>query len=101
MSATIIYAGLLVDKLGRRPLLLIGGVFAGIAMFYLAGYSKISGSFDHIPPMDSGARLAVAMVYIYALFYGLSWNGVPWLFSSEVMPNRVRTLAMTFVICIQ
>ncbi|KAF2119067.1 general substrate transporter [Lophiotrema nucula] len=88
MVATILYAGFLVDKLGRRNLLLIGGVGAGISMFYLAGYSQISGSFERTPPLGSGARAAVVMAYIYALFYGLSWNGVPWLFCSEVLPQR-------------
>ncbi|KAI1011929.1 hypothetical protein LB503_004720 [Fusarium chuoi] len=69
-------------------------------MFYLAGYSKVSGSFDHIPPMDAGAKTAVAMVYIYALFYSMSWNGIPWLFTSEIIPNRFRTLGMAFCICV-
>lgn len=97
----MLYAGFLVDRVGRRNLLLIGGVGAGISMFYLAGYSKVSGSFEHTPPLDSGARAAVAMVYIYALFYGFSWNGIPWLFCSEVLPTRVRTAGMAFCVCIQ
>ncbi|KAF2655721.1 general substrate transporter [Lophiostoma macrostomum CBS 122681] len=101
MVATIFYAGFLVDKVGRRRLLLIGGFGAGISMFYLAGYSQISGSFERTPPLDSGARAAVAMVYIYALFYGFSWNGIPWLFCSEVLPTRVRTAGMAFCVCIQ
>ncbi|KAF2010036.1 general substrate transporter [Aaosphaeria arxii CBS 175.79] len=101
MVATMLYAGFLVDKVGRRNLLLIGGAGAGISMFYLAGYSQISGSFERTPPLDSGARAAVAMVYIYALFYGLSWNGIPWLFCSEVLPTRVRTAGMAFCVCIQ
>jgi MFS family permease len=101
MIATIIYAAILVDKVGRRNLLLIGGFGAGISMFYLAAYSQISGSFESTPPLDSGARMAVAMVYIYALFYGFSWNGIPWLFCSEVLPTRVRTAGMAFCVCIQ
>ena len=40
-------------------------------------------------------------INIYALFYGLSWNGVPWLFCSEVLPTRVRTAGMAFCVCIQ
>jgi hypothetical protein len=30
-----------------------------------------------------------------------SWNGIPWLFTSEVLPTRVRTLGMAFCICFQ
>jgi hypothetical protein len=101
MLATMLYAFLLVDRFGRQPLLLVGGFGAGFAMFYLAGYSKISGSFEATPPMDAGARCAVAMVYVYSFFYGLSWNGIPWLFTSEVIPTRVRTLGVTLCICWQ
>ncbi|KAH8883071.1 general substrate transporter [Thozetella sp. PMI_491] len=101
MAATILYAGLLIDKVGRRPLLLIGGIGAGTAMFYLAGYSQISGSFVSTPPRDAGANAAVAMVYIYAFFYGFSWNGIPWLMTAEILPTRVRTAGMAFCICVQ
>lgn len=97
----MLYAAFLVDQLGRRNLLLIGGTGAGIAMFYLAGYSQISGSFERTPPLDSGAKAAVAMVYIYSFFYGCSWNGIPWLFCSETLPTRVRTAGMAFCVCIQ
>jgi len=101
MVATILYAFFLVDKFGRRPLLVIGGIGAGVAMFYLAGYSKVSGSFVGTPPRDSGANAAVAMVYVYALFYGFSWNGIPWLYTAEILPTRVRTAGMAFCICVQ
>lgn len=101
MFATLLYAAILVDRVGRRRLLIVGGLGAMIAMFYLAGYSKVSGSFYQVPPMDSGARAAVAMVYIYALFYGFSWNGIPWLYTSEILPNRVRTIGMALVVCWQ
>ena len=70
-------------------------------MFYLAGYSKVSGSFERTPPLDSGAKAAVAMVYIYTLFCGFSWNGVPWLFCAETLPTRVRTAGMATCVCVQ
>ncbi|KAH7031468.1 general substrate transporter [Microdochium trichocladiopsis] len=101
MFATIVYAAILVDRFGRRPLLIFGGIFAGLAMFYLGVYSKVSNSFVSTPPRDAGANTAVAMVYIYAFFYGCSWNGIPWLFTSEVLPTRIRTLGMTVTICFQ
>lgn len=41
------------------------------------------------------------MIYIYAIFYGFSWNGIPWIFASEVLPNRVRSLGMMFAVCTQ
>lgn len=101
MVATLIYALVLVDRVGRRPLLIVGSIFAGLAMFYLGVYSKVSNSFVTTPPRDAGANTAVAMVYIYAFFYGISLNGLVWLLSSEILPTRIRTMGMTFIICFQ
>lgn len=91
----------IIDRLGRRPALLVGAAGAALAMFYLAIYSQLSHSFDRVPPSDAGSRTAVAMVYIYAIFYGFSWNGIPWIFASEVLPTRVRTIGMMCAVCMQ
>lgn len=95
MFTTLVFMVFFVDRFGRRPALLVGAVGAMVAMFYLAGYSALSGSFNgKTPARDSGSQAALAMIYIYAIFYGFSWNGIPWIFASEVLPNRVRTLGM-------
>ncbi|KAF4818456.1 Quinate permease [Colletotrichum siamense] len=101
MMTTLVFMMFFVDKFGRRPALLIGAIGAMVAMFYLAGYSALSGSFEGRAPADAGARTALAMIYIYAIFYGFSWNGIPWIFASEVLPNRVRTLGMMIAVCAQ
>lgn len=101
MSATFFFVVVIVDRIGRRPALLVGSLGAGFAMFYLAIYSKLSNSFNSTPPRDAGAKCAVAMVYIYAVFYGFSWNGIPWLFMAEVLPTRVRTLGMALSVAVQ
>ncbi|KAF0324851.1 MFS quinate transporter [Colletotrichum asianum] len=101
MMTTLVFMMFFVDKFGRRPALLIGAIGAMVAMFYLAGYSALSGSFKGTTSADAGARTALAMIYIYAIFYGFSWNGIPWIFASEVLPNRVRTLGMMIAVCAQ
>lgn len=101
MLATLVYIAVIVDKFGRRIPLLAGAVGAGFAMFYLGIYAAVSDSLHRTPPRDAGANAAVAMVYIYAIFYGFSWNGIPWLFTSEVLPTRCRTLGMTICVCWQ
>ncbi|KAJ0109470.1 uncharacterized protein J7T55_000395 [Diaporthe amygdali] len=101
MLTTVVFMVFIVDRFGRRLPLLFGAAGAMIAMFYLAAYSSLSGSFKGTPPPDSGSRTALAMIYIYAIFYGFSWNGIPWIFASEVLPNRVRTLGMMCAVCMQ
>lgn len=101
MGATFVFVAVIVDRIGRRPALLVGSIGAGFAMFYLAIYSKVSNSLHATPPRDAGANAAVAMVYIYAVFYGLSWNAIPWLFTAETLPTRVRTMGMAISVCSQ
>lgn len=101
MFTTAIFMIFIVDRFGRRPPLLVGAVGAMVAMYYLAAYSSLSGSFTGTAAADSGSHAALAMIYIYAIFYGFSWNGIPWIFASEVLPNRVRTLGMMCAVCMQ
>ncbi|KAJ5728757.1 sugar transporter [Penicillium malachiteum] len=68
MGTTVVFMIWIVDRFGRRGPLLVGAMGAAVAMFYLAIYSQVSQSFDHVPPSDAGSRTAVAMVYIYAIF---------------------------------
>jgi hypothetical protein len=82
-SATAIFMIWGVDKLGRRRALLIGSVGASIALFYIGGYTQISGSFEGVKTgsgKTAGGYAAIAMIYIFAVFYAMSWNGIPWIF---------------------
>lgn len=101
MMTTLVFMIFIVDRFGRRPALLVGAVGAMISMYYIAGYSHLSGSFEGTAPSDAGSRTALAMIYLYAIFYGFSWNGIPWIFASEVLPNNVRTLGMMCAVCTQ
>lgn len=68
IMTTLIFIVFFVDRFGRRPALLIGAISAMLAIYYLAAYSSLSGSFDGTAPSDAGSRVALAMIYIYAIF---------------------------------
>lgn len=99
--ATLVYMCFGIDKLGRRRSLLIGSTGALVAMFYLAGYSKVSGSFTHTVVQDGGAYVAIIMIYIFSVFYAMSWNGIPWIFCAEVFPTGIRSVCLVFTTCTQ
>lgn len=76
----------LVDILGRRKLLLIGGFGMGVAHFLICmfvGVSKISG----IPSLSWGA---IFSVYLFFFFFASTWGPIPWVYQSEIFPLRVR-----------
>ena len=71
----------LIDKLGRKTLLLIGA--AGTASC-LAAVSRLFATNSH-----SGALVWVLITYI--AFFALSQGAVIWVYIGEVFPNAVRS----------
>jgi len=69
-----------IDKVGRKKLLLIGGVGTSAC---LAGVAGIFGS---------GKRpdLLIWLLIAYIAFFAFSQGAVIWVYISEVFPNRVR-----------
>jgi MFS family permease len=78
--ATLAFMVFGIDRLGRRKAMLIGSVGALLAMYYLGGYTAVSHSFDGKAKQDGGAYVAIVMIYLFACFYAMSWNGIPWIF---------------------
>ena len=75
----------LVDKAGRRPLLLIGTAVQAIAL-------GLVGWMFHA--QQNGAGLLVCVVLFIAAF-AMAMGPIGWLFCSEIFPNKVRGRAMS------
>lgn len=72
----------LVDKWGRRPILLSGAVVMVLALSAISGLMYIN------IPQTPG--LVVVSVVIYNAFFGYSWGPVPWLYPPEILPLSIR-----------
>ena len=70
-----------VDKLGRKPLLIYGGLIMGIAMAAI-GFTFYSGR------MGIGA---LVFILIYIAGFAMSWGPVMWVLLSEIFPNSIRS----------
>ncbi|KAL6927774.1 hypothetical protein ACO0SA_004397 [Hanseniaspora valbyensis] len=75
----------LVDKIGRKQLLLIGAV--GMGMSWLCIILIMAWNNPTYTP-----KLAVLFVIIFNSFFGFAWGPVPWLLASEIAPQTCRTL---------
>lgn len=84
-GSTTLYMTWGVDKLGRRMSLIIGSFGAAVALYYLAAFTKLSKCFEIDPDVSTnrspGAYVAIVMVYVFAAFYAISWNDIPWIFA--------------------
>jgi MFS transporter, SP family, arabinose:H+ symporter len=85
VGATNLFATLIamtvIDKLGRKPLLLIGS--AGTAIC-LSGVSAIFFSRQH-------QSYLVWLLVAYVGFFAVSQGAVIWVYIGEIFPNRVRS----------
>ncbi|KAF9477819.1 MFS quinate transporter QutD [Pholiota conissans] len=88
----------LVDRFGRRRLLLIGSVGGAFSMYYIGAYIAIAQPATHkSSTLSSGSISAMVFFYIWTCFYGPTWNGTPWVVSAEVFPQYVRPASQAFV----
>jgi MFS transporter, SP family, xylose:H+ symportor len=80
-----------VDRWGRKPLLILGGVLMGVSMLAL-------GLLFHSGNVGSAALVAVVA---YIAGFALSWGPVVWVLLSEIFPNAVKGKAMAIAVAMQ
>ncbi|KAI4851815.1 quinate permease [Aureobasidium sp. EXF-8845] len=95
---TIIWLFFLIDKFGRRNLLLVGAIGGAGCMLILGGYlasplvDTSAAAQAVAKPLSSGGIAAVFFFYLWTAFYTPSWNGTPWVINSEMYEQNVRSL---------
>ena len=82
----------LVEKWGRRKLLLFGAIGMAVCQFIVAIAGTVVGT-ENLPVQ----RLLIAFVCIYIFFFACSWGPVAWVVTGEIFPLKVRakSLSMT------
>jgi sugar porter (SP) family MFS transporter len=77
----------LVDRKGRKTLLLWGAVGMVISLAYL--------TFEFAQPVQNGTGVLIALL-VYISFFSASFAPVMWVIISEIYPNRIKGVAMSF-----
>lgn len=77
----------LVDKKGRKTLLLWGAVGMAASLAYL--------TFEFAKNQQNGTGVLIALL-VYIAFFAASFAPVMWVIISEIYPNRIKGLAMSF-----
>ncbi|PWN20466.1 general substrate transporter [Microstroma glucosiphilum] len=93
-----VWIWLLIDRIGRRKILMTGSIGGAICMLAIAIYIAVDKPASHSGQgIDSAGRFSIACFYIWTIFYGASWNGTPWVVGSEIFPMQSRSLGMVFM----
>ncbi|WP_293863371.1 D-xylose transporter XylE [Steroidobacter sp.] len=80
-----------VDRWGRKPLLILGGVVMAVSMLSL-------GFLFNSHNVGTAALIAVVA---YIAGFALSWGPVVWVLLSEIFPNPVKGKAMALAVAVQ
>jgi MFS family permease len=95
LVATVV-AIALIDKLGRRPLLIAGLVIIASSMLLLA-YSFHSATYGPGGELiDMNATMVLIGILSFVAGFGVSLGPVMWVLFSELFPNRLRGIAISF-----
>ncbi|HAU5566653.1 TPA: MFS transporter [Serratia fonticola] len=85
-----VLAGMLViDKIGRRKLLLLGAITSCICLAY-----SFIAFYYHLPGM-----LAVVGLFAYMIFFGMTWGQIVWTVLGEIFPTEIRSICVGISIC--
>ena len=86
-----ILAIVMVDKAGRKPLMIMGALGMSLAMFAL-GTSFAT---------HTVGLFSLICMLVYVASFAMSWGPVTWVLLSEIFPNKIRGRAMAVAVAAQ
>ncbi|KAK4142990.1 uncharacterized protein C8A04DRAFT_37863 [Dichotomopilus funicola] len=73
----------IVDRWGRRPILLSGAIAMTVSLSLIAYVQYLD--------IPATPKLVVLLVVIYNAAFGYSWGPIPWLYPPEILPLKIRS----------
>jgi len=104
MTVFTLGATFTVDRLGRKPLLIVGALIMAVAMITL-GCLFDAHLVNATGPAAGGgggsSYVAIAAVVVYIIGFSFSWGPVVWVMLSEIYPNSIKGKAMSIGVAAQ
>lgn len=90
MSATLLGTSL-VDRLGRKVLLILSSTFIGLMLVVLGIYFALLGSESEV--IGSLGWLPLTSMCVYLIAYSIGYGPLPWLIMSEIYSKEYNAIA--------
>jgi SP family sugar:H+ symporter-like MFS transporter len=94
--AACLAATSLIDKIGRKPLLLIGSIGMGVSLSLMASVFTLAlvSESGALELSGNSGIIALIAANLYVIFFNLSWGPVMWVMLGEMFPNQIRGSAL-------
>jgi SP family sugar:H+ symporter-like MFS transporter len=85
-----------IDRIGRKPMLLIGSVGMVITLGAMAWIFSQAGTDESGDLVLAGSTGIIALIAanLYVVFFNFSWGPVVWVLLGEMFPNQIRGSAL-------
>ncbi|ETI64350.1 major facilitator transporter [Sphingobium sp. C100] len=82
----------MVDRIGRKPLLLIGsaGMALTLAIVAYAFSTAVTGTDGAVMLPGNNGVMALIAANLYVIFFNMSWGPIMWVMLGEMFPNQIR-----------
>ncbi|WP_432535876.1 sugar porter family MFS transporter [Kineococcus arenarius] len=84
-----------VDKIGRKPLLIVGSATMFVALAVMSvSFSQAVGTGEDISLPGAWGPVAVVAANLFVIGFGATWGPIVWVLLGEMFPNRIRAAAL-------
>ncbi|MCW3768903.1 sugar porter family MFS transporter [Paenarthrobacter ureafaciens] len=85
----------LVDRVGRRPILLTGSIGMAVSLGVMAvAFSSATGTGTAISLPGGWGPAALVAANVFVISFGASWGPLVWVLLGEIFPSRIRARAL-------
>ena len=85
----------MIDKVGRRVLLLVGSAGMAVSLGALAFVFGTAPIVDGAPALgETSGIVALVAANLFVVFFGVSWGPAVWVLLGEMFNNRIRASAL-------
>ena len=84
-------AALLIDRVGRKNLMLMGVAASSVCFALVAVGLRYGGSENR-----GMSILAVVFIFVYYVFYGMSMLSIPYIYPAEINSQKMRNIGTSF-----
>lgn len=85
---TSLVALLMIERFGRRPLML------WTALLQCATMAILAGLYNSVEENNKAAQgVSILMLFLFNTWFSVGWLGMTWLYPAEVTPLRIRAAA--------